>query len=159
MRERPGISSSRAADLSNESLAAGIGKCLLTALLVAWPLAGVSFLLFTFLFNMLFSADRFPFFVGLVTTGALLALIVLRDKRFGPPERVRTSIVWGVRYLFVGAALGLLCSTFVGGAVSTPYAAAFWGAVLGGACGSLGGAFHGWLKERARSAGNSSMAT
>jgi hypothetical protein len=138
------------ADVSGESIAVGVAKCFLTALLVGWPLAGVSFLVFTFLFSVLYGVDRFPIFLGLVAAGGFLAPVLLRDKRFGPPERVRTSMVWGVRYLFVGAALGLLCSMFVGGAVSTPYAASFWGAVLGGGCGSLGGAFQGWLKERAR---------
>src|SRR5688572_29987540 len=111
MSEQP----SYPAGVPREPLVVGIGKCLLTGLLVGWPLGGVSFLLFTFVFNTLYSADRFPIFVGLVAAGGLLALVVLRDKRFGPPERVRTSIVWGTRYLFVGAALGLLCLMFVSG--------------------------------------------
>ena len=130
------------------SLVEGIGSCLLTAVLVCLPGVALWAAAFQVIFIAFYSASAFPIFAGLVLIGGLLGMVFLRESRFGGPDRVRSSVLWGARYLLAGSAMGFLVALVSGGYVSTPYAGAMIGGAIGLVCGSLGGSFHGWLATR-----------
>ena len=127
------------------SLAQDIGSCLLTAFLVCLPGVALWAAAFQVIFMAFYSASAFPIFAGMVLIGGLMGMVFLRESRFGGPNRVQSSVLWGARYLLAGSAMGFLVALVSGGSVSTPYAGAMLGGAIGLVCGSLGGAFHGWL--------------
>jgi len=134
--------------MKQESPLAGFAMCIMTAIVVSVPGVALWFGFFQIVFRIFYSASAFPFFVVLVLGGGNLAFFLLRERFFGPPYRVRSSILWACRYLFVGGALGFLMIVLVRGSVSTPYATTFYGGILGLVCGSLGGAWYGWRADR-----------
>jgi len=50
--------------------------------------------------------------------------------------------------MIIGSGLGILGKCVLGGEISQIFFAIFWGAVIGTMLGSIGGAFHGWLRSR-----------
>ena len=130
------------------SLVQGIGSCLLTAFLVCLPGVALWAAVFQVIFTVFYSSSAFPIFAGMVLIGGLLGMVFLRESRFGGPDRVRSSVLWGAKYLLAGSAFGFLLALVFGGYVSTPYVGAMLGGAIGLVCGSIGGAFHGWLAMR-----------
>jgi hypothetical protein len=76
---------------------------------------------------------------------------VIATKRFSAKgaDRFRCAVVWGVRYLLIGAGLSLILQMLFGpGDICDAPFTAFLGGAIGTMCGSVGGAFRGWLQTR-----------
>ena len=93
--------------------------------------------------------------LGLLLTFFVIPVSVLATRAFTRRYLRRgtlsAAIVVGLRYLLVGGWLALVIKVFVlGGEISdTPFIVCLGGAI-GAMCGSLGGAFQGWLQSGRR---------
>jgi hypothetical protein len=71
--------------------------------------------------------------------------------RSEPGRTKRTLAAWGLRYMLVGAVIGLILPLFVFPSTIQPvFIMPIVGAVTGSAIGCVGGSFERWLKSRAR---------
>lgn len=78
-------------------------------------------------------------------------VVATRNYLAQAPSRFRGAVAWSIRYLVVGAGLGLVLKLFVfGGAISDTPLFVFLGCLIGTMSGSMGGAFHGWREARRR---------
>jgi hypothetical protein len=74
---------------------------------------------------------------------------LLRREPDGLPNR--TVVAWGLRYMLVGAVVGLILPLFVFPSTIPPvFFMPVCGAVVGSAIGCVGGAFERWIKPRVR---------
>ena len=78
-----------------------------------------------------------------IPAGAFFAWRITRRYLARETNRARAAIAFGIRYFFLGAALGFLLTAYAEEiAIRT-----FFGGAVGAMIGSIGGAFQGWLSS------------
>jgi hypothetical protein len=80
----------------------------------------------------------------------LLASAMIPKRYFAKGAgHFRHAAIWGIRYLLIGAGIGLILQMLFGpGDICDASFVAFLGGAIGTMCGSVGGAFRGWLQTR-----------
>jgi hypothetical protein len=79
----------------------------------------------------------------LIPVGALFSWRVSRKYLAQGTNRTRGAIAFGIRYFFLGAALGFVLTAYAEQIANHT----FFGGAIGFTIGSLGGAFQGWLSS------------
>ena len=131
---------------NDERLLVAIGKCIIVGMAV-----GLVWVPLCFLLQVIFYWLRdlgILLLLILIPTGAFFTWRVTSAYLALGANRIRGAVALGSRYFFLGAGVGFLLSGY---ASSVSFTTSLGGAI-GAMCGSLGGAFQGWLQSRQRHA-------
>jgi hypothetical protein len=131
----------------DEFLVIAVAKCILIGTGVG--LAGIPVCFLVLLPILAFREVGLLLLLVLIPVGIYTTSVAARRYLAARMSCSRAAMAWALRYAVIGAGIAMFLKLFVvAGEISDTPIIIFCGSVIGTVCGSLGGAFHGWLRSR-----------